>query len=106
MAEGQRQGQIANQGDPKTQGIDIRNAEVGPVTLKDLGISAQRMQEARTIAQAFTPEDIDVMVDEANAKGITLSRSAVIGYIRPSRSAFFAMNSSSVSTPASWSCPS
>jgi hypothetical protein len=82
VAEGQKKGEIASQGgDPKTN-AKVRAADVGPATLADIGVSKQRLSEARDIAGAMGRGQVDAMIAEANDRGQTLSRAAVLKEVR------------------------
>lgn len=74
VTAGQEAGEIAGVGQPS----NVRDTDNTPATLTDLGIDRQRLSEARTIAAAFTPPVIDGMAADANDRGVSLSRAAVL----------------------------
>lgn len=101
--EGQKAGEIAGKGRP----VNVRSSDIyteqdeadadarlgrdqdlilagdpRPATLKDIGVSRQRLSEARDLAAVMGPGQIDAMVAEANDRGRTLSRSAVVRSVR------------------------
>ena len=83
MAEGQKKGEIATRADGATVRDHARDAgEVAPATLRDIGVTSQRLAEARDIARAMDPGQIDALVAEANDPGRTLSGSAVLKEVR------------------------
>jgi hypothetical protein len=78
VAEGQKKGEIASPGAPGK----VRVADLSPATLADIGVSKQRLSEARDIAGAMGPGQVDAMIAEANDRGQTLSRAAVLKEVR------------------------
>ena len=54
MTEGQAAGEIATQGGDR-KSIKVRVSDLDPESLEDIGVTKQRLAEARTIAGAFTP---------------------------------------------------
>jgi hypothetical protein len=78
VTAGQEAGEIASQSEGGAN-IGVRDADtVPPATLPELGITRQRLSEARTIAGAFTLPAIDGMAQDATDRGTTLSRAAVL----------------------------
>jgi len=73
---GQRRGEIKLPGDPRAAGV----------SLEELGVDDARLSEARAIASTFTPDDIDAIVDEANAEDRAFSRRALLIAARNTRS--------------------
>lgn len=87
--EGQAAGQIASQsghgiGRPK----GLRSAEPfplldvptkpAPATLDDIGVTYQRLHEARKIRDNYTDDDIDAIADQATATDDTIARTEFI----------------------------
>src|SRR5262249_16156327 len=67
--EGQAKGEIAKQGKPKPPD----SGGLKP-TLDELGVSQQRLSEARKIAKNYTDEDIQELAAQANPNNNPLSR--------------------------------
>ena len=79
VAEGQKKGEIAT----AQTGHLVRDADqMAPATLADIGVSKQRLSEARDIAGAMGPGQVDAMIAEANDRRQTLSRAAVLKEVR------------------------
>jgi hypothetical protein len=85
--EGQKKGEIAAKGQPKKAESNIRPPEITshqtPLTLDDIGVSPQRLQEARKIRDAYTDNDLEEMEEDANAEDRILSRAKLIMHARP-----------------------
>ncbi len=81
VAEGQKKGEIASQGGDH-RSTKARIAGVDPATLMDIGVTSQRLSEARDIAAVMGPGQVDALIAEANDRGQTLSRSAVLKEVR------------------------
>lgn len=79
--KGQESGQIATVNDGGRPPKLVRPADalkVKPKTLDDLGISKQRVAEARTIRATYTPEKIEAIAAEASAQDREISRKGLI----------------------------
>lgn len=77
--EGQARGEIARKGQP-------RNIGGADITLSDLGVTAQKVQDARLIAETFADDDeINAHVSEATASDVEVSRSAIVRDARVAR---------------------
>lgn len=75
VAEGQERGEIATTGQPSI----VRTPDnTSPATLAEIGVSRQRLAEARDIAAAFTLPAIDGLAAEASERDTTLTRAAVL----------------------------
>lgn len=74
VTAGQAAGEIAKAGDNPI----VRTSDNQVSTLADLGVSPQRLSEARTIAEAFTLPAIDGLSEEASERGVSLSRASVL----------------------------
>ena len=81
VAEGQKKGEIASQGGDH-RSTKARIAGVDPASLMDIGVSSQRLSEARDIAAVMGPGQVDALIAEANDRGQTLSRAAVLKEVR------------------------
>jgi len=75
VTEGQERGEIARQSDGQGS---VRTADTSPATLADIGVTRQRLSEARDIAAAFTLPAIDGMAADASERDTTLTRAAVL----------------------------
>lgn len=72
--EGQERGEIATVGTNQ----HVRGANTQLATLPELGISAPRLTEARTLARYFSPAVVDGAAREATANGAELSRQSLL----------------------------
>ena len=76
---GKSKGEIASHGGDRKSDIKVRNADLDaplidiaeqpdrPATLEEIGVTKQRLSEARTIRDSYTDDDIEEIVEEANA---------------------------------------
>jgi len=82
VTEGQRQGEIEKRGQPN----NARETGVSPpATLAEIGVTSQRLSEARDIDRTMGPGQIDALVAESNDRGRTLSGSAVLKEVRKAK---------------------
>jgi hypothetical protein len=72
--EGQKHGAIATRKDGGPKNHVIRDDMVLPSTYEELGISRNKVHEARKIRDAFTPEAIDEIVESANLQDKEIAR--------------------------------
>ncbi len=72
--EGQAAGEIAVKERNLKHGPDVRSADIGetPTTFDELGVTRQRVAEARTIRDNYTDEQIDDIITEANANDVSV----------------------------------
>lgn len=72
--EGQRRGEIANQQSGRPTISVIGDDTYQPATYDDLGLSRNKVHEARKIRDAFTPDAIDAIVVAANEQDKEIAR--------------------------------
>ncbi len=90
--EGQAAGQIAGKGEggggrkPRNNvrrpdiitdvapTVTVDSAPAKPVTLDEIGVDRRRLNEARTIRDTYSDEDIDEIVEEATEQDVTVAR--------------------------------
>jgi len=79
VTEGQERGEIATAAHGGANVNGVRTSDtVPPATLADIGVTRQRLSEARDIAAAFTLPAIDGMAADASERDTTLTRAAVL----------------------------
>lgn len=81
--EGQRNGEIATQRDGKRPADRRPEAGLLKPTLDDIGVSKQRLNEARKIRDAYTDDDLDELEEDATAADKVLSRAHLIRHAPP-----------------------
>lgn len=72
--EGQRRGEIATAADGRPKISVIANDTYVPVTYDDLGLTRNKVHEARKIRDAYTPDSIDELVESATINDREISR--------------------------------
>lgn len=73
--KGQAEGKIATRQSPVA---NVRPSDIAPKTLDEIGVTRQRVSEARKIRDAFTDEDIDTAAADATLAGEELSSAQML----------------------------
>ena len=80
--KGQENGEIAAKGQPRKVESNIRPPDITfdqpPLSLDDIGVSPQRLHEARKIRDAYTDDDLEELEQDATAADQILSRARLI----------------------------
>jgi hypothetical protein len=80
MDKGQAEGSIATRSQPVA---NVRPSDIArPKTFDDIGVTRQRVSEARKIAEAFSEEDIDLAAADATLAGEELSSAQMMSRAR------------------------
>lgn len=88
---GQAEGSIAGHGGDrriKVRGTDLDPPIISdpapsrPATLDEIGVDKRRLNEARTIRDTYTDDDIDEIVEESTDADITVARSELLAQAR------------------------
>lgn len=76
--KGQEEGEIAKAGRPVKPPQPGGFSEAPKSTLEDIGVTQQRLTEARKLRDAYTDGDIEEAAEDASAAGHALSRSRLL----------------------------
>ena len=80
--KGQAEGKIATRQSARAAGSSPTPGVDSPTTLDDIGVTSQRVSEARKIRDAFSEEDIDTAAADASLAGEELSSAGMLARAR------------------------